>query len=209
MNVLHICLMWFPLDAARKELEKVIARPALLGACKTCPTLQSSLDDALLQVATLEKTIMHDKIVVPECSQCFIHVNINTEMKNAISVLEDENRYVRTILSWISAREPQLGMMIAAFKHADGVALGSSLNLRNFKWAYDPTFSETSGEREKIGDIFAPAQKAPKNPEWKPKPNHLLNKLDTMPDIAPPKPKSRADPNPTPTPTPIPTPMSR
>ena len=94
------------LDAVRKELEEVNARSDLLGACKTCPTLQSSLDDALSQVAALEKTMLHDKTAVTECSNCFNHVSINTEMKNAIRLLEDENMYVRTMLSWISAREP-------------------------------------------------------------------------------------------------------
>ena len=47
-------------------------------------------------------------------------------------------------------------MMIAAFKRADGIALGSSLKSSDFEWAYDPKFGETSGEREKIGDIYAP-----------------------------------------------------
>ena len=186
------------LDDARKELDEVNCRPALLGACKSCPALQSQLDDALSQIAALEKTVLHDKSTIPECSECFIHATSNIEMKNAICLLEDENRYARTMLSWISAREPQLCMIIAAFKRADGIALWSSLNSSNFEWAYDEKFGETSGEKEKIGDIHAPLQKAPKNPEWKPKPNHLLNKLDTMLDIAPPKPKHKENPKPQP-----------
>ena len=33
--------------------------------------------------------------------------------------LENENTYLRAILSWVSASEPQLGMMIKQFKRGD------------------------------------------------------------------------------------------
>jgi hypothetical protein len=44
-------------------------------------------------------------------------------------------------------------------------------------------------EQGKIGDIFAPPKVTPANNHFYPKPNHLLNKLDTTPDppIFPPK----------------------
>ena len=89
------------LEVARKELEEVNFRPSLLGACKSCPTLQSRLDDALVQIATLEKTILNDKTAIPECSKCHLHVTSNIEMKSAIKLLEDKNMYVPTMLSWL------------------------------------------------------------------------------------------------------------
>jgi hypothetical protein len=38
--------------------------------------------------------------------------------------LENENTYLRAILSWVSASEPQLGMMIKQFKRGDGFGVG-------------------------------------------------------------------------------------
>ena len=35
--------------------------------------------------------------------------------------LENENTYLRVILSWVSSSEPQLGMMIKQFKRGDGL----------------------------------------------------------------------------------------
>ena len=50
------------------------------------------------------------------------------DLLNALAIekvqLEDENTYVRTILSWISAREPQLGMIISSFKLSDKLGVG-------------------------------------------------------------------------------------
>ena len=37
--------------------------------------------------------------------------------------MEEENSHLREILSWVSAREPQLGMMVQQFKRPDGVGL--------------------------------------------------------------------------------------
>ena len=38
--------------------------------------------------------------------------------------LENENTYLRAILSWVSSCEPQLGMMIKQFKRGDGFGVG-------------------------------------------------------------------------------------
>jgi hypothetical protein len=61
-------------------------------------------------------------------------------------------------------------MMIEAYKHYDGQALGSE------------KVGECSGEGgEKIGDIQAPLKTFHKN-AYAPKPNPLKNKHDTTPD---------------------------
>lgn len=59
--------------------------------------------------------------------------------------------------------------MIAAYKRFDGQALGSE------------KVGESSGENERIGDIPVPPQTTPKN-QFATKPNHLLNKLHTVPN---------------------------
>jgi hypothetical protein len=65
---------------------------------------------------------------------------------------------------------PQLRMMMETYKRQDGCGFGSE------------KIGESSGEgEEKIGDILAPPKTYHKN-AYVPKPNPLLNKLDTNPD---------------------------
>jgi hypothetical protein len=71
------------------------------------------------------------------------------------------------MMGWLSGHEPQLRMMIEAYKRYDGQALGSE------------KIGECSGKGgEKIGDIQAPPKTYHKN-AFLPKPNPLRNKLDT------------------------------
>jgi hypothetical protein len=70
----------------------------------------------------------------------------------------------------LSGQEPQLGITIATFKCYDRQALGAD------------NIGESSGERvEKIEEIPIPPHTTPKN-KFEPKPNNLVNKLDTTPD---------------------------
>jgi hypothetical protein len=70
----------------------------------------------------------------------------------------------------INRHEPQLRMMMETYKRQDGRGFGSE------------KIGESSGEgEEKIGDILAPPKTHHKN-AYVPKPNPLLNKLDTNPD---------------------------
>ena len=46
--------------------------------------------------------------------------------------LENENTYLRAILSWVSASEPQLGMMIEQFKRGDGFWVGYTYTKSDF-----------------------------------------------------------------------------
>jgi hypothetical protein len=84
--------------------------------------------------------------------------------------LQDENDELRKMMGWLSGHEPQLRMMMETYKHQDGREFGSE------------KIGESSGEgEEKIGDILAPPKTHHKN-AFVPKPNPLLNKLDTNPD---------------------------
>jgi len=55
--------------------------------------------------------------------------DLREEKENSVS----ENFYLRQILSWVSAREPQLGMMIQQFKKEDGFGLGYKYSQADFK----------------------------------------------------------------------------
>ena len=117
--------------------------------------------------------------------------------------MEEENAHLRTILSWVSAREPQLGMMVQQFKRADGVGVGFALTPADFDHPYgkigemlEPSVSAPSSSTAppvpklapvpkpapvKDGILSEPPRAPPKNPVWVPKPNHLKNPLDTLP----------------------------
>jgi hypothetical protein len=97
------------------------------------------------------------------CSTYEVHAVKNLELAHYVDHLHDENDELRKMMVWLSRQEPQLRIMIEAYKHYDGQAL----------------CSEKGGE--KIGDIKAPPKTFHKN-AYAPKPNPLKNKLDTTPD---------------------------
>ena len=78
------------LDLTRAALDK--SRPVLLGACKSCPALQTQLDDACAKVSALEKSVFIAKSKGLECTEC-------PELKLNLQKSEDENSYLRTVLS--------------------------------------------------------------------------------------------------------------
>jgi hypothetical protein len=91
------------------------------------------------------------------------------ELAHYVDRLQDENDELRKMMSWLSGHEPQLRMMIEAYKRYDGQALGSA------------KVGEGSGENEgNIGDIPEPPKTYHKN-AYAPKPNPLRNRLDTTP----------------------------
>ena len=50
--------------------------------------------------------------------------------------MENENTYLRAILSWVSSSELQLGMMIKQFKHGDGFGVGYTYTKSDFDILY-------------------------------------------------------------------------
>jgi hypothetical protein len=94
------------------------------------------------------------------------------DLAHYVDLLQDENDEVRKMMGLLSGHEPQLRMMIKAYKRYDGQALGSD------------KVGEGSGEdEEKIGDIPEPPKTYQKN-AYAPKTNRLRNRLDTT--VAPP-----------------------
>src|SRR5688572_3904943 len=80
------------LDLTRAALDEVKNRPVLLGACKSCPALQVQLDDACAKLSALEKSEFIARSKQPECTVC-------PELKLNLQHAEDENSYLRTVLS--------------------------------------------------------------------------------------------------------------
>ena len=50
--------------------------------------------------------------------------------------LDNENTYLRAILSWVSSSEPQLGMMIKQFKRGDGFGVSYTYTKSDFDRLY-------------------------------------------------------------------------
>jgi hypothetical protein len=153
------------LDVHRIELDETKSRPFLLGACTSCPILHEKLDILLVYAKPLEAQL---KAPIPtSCSTCEVNVVNNMELAHYVNRLQDENDELRKMMGWLSGHEPQLRMMVEAYKRYDGQELGAD------------KAGEGSGENEgKIGDILKPPKPHHKN-AYAPKPNPLRNRLDT------------------------------
>ena len=124
------------LELLGAELGELRARPTLLGACKVCPTLREELEqvradlekwnapsrtceDCLsyrmelaackAEIIRLGKISSHPCV---ECDTCAAQAALLSDLREEKENSDLENFYLRQILSWVSAREPQLGMMI-------------------------------------------------------------------------------------------------
>jgi hypothetical protein len=157
----------------RVEVAEPKSRPALLGACTSCPVLHGKIDEMHAYIVSLEAKLK--KSIPTYCSTCEVHALKNQELAHYVNRLQHGNDELRKMMGWLSGLEPQLRMMMETYKRQDGQALGSE------------KVRESSGEGgEKIGDIQAPPKTNHKN-AYAPKPNPLRNKLDTNldPSISP------------------------
>jgi hypothetical protein len=111
------------LDVLRVEVSKIKSRPALLGACTSCPVLHGKIDEMHAYTVSLEAKL---KELVPTCcSTCEVHALKNIELAHYVNHLQDENGELRKMMGWLSGHEPQLRMMMETYKRYDGQALGS------------------------------------------------------------------------------------
>jgi hypothetical protein len=149
------------LDVLRVEVAELKSRPALLGACTSCPVLHAKIDEMHAYTSSLEAKL---KEPMPTSrSTCEMHALKKLELAHYVDRLEDENDELRKLMGWLSGHEPKLRMMIEAFKRQDGEGLGAN------------KVGEGSGE-----NIPEPPKPHHKN-DFPPKPNHLRNRLDTTP----------------------------
>jgi hypothetical protein len=98
----------------RVDVAELKSRPALLGACTSCPILHAKLDEMHAYTISLE-----DKLKEPmptSFSTCETHALKNLELAHYVDRLQDENDELRKLMGWLSGHETQLRMMIEAFK---------------------------------------------------------------------------------------------
>jgi hypothetical protein len=149
------------LDVLRVEVAELKSRPSLLGACTSCRILHANIDEMHAHTASLEAKLKES--IPTSCSTCEMHAFKNLELAHYFDCLQDENDELRKLMGWLSGHEPQLWMMIEAFKRQDGEGHGAN------------KVGEGSGE-----NITEPPKTHHKN-DFPPKPSHLRNRLDTTP----------------------------
>jgi hypothetical protein len=121
--------------------------------------LHKKIDEMHAYTVSLEYRLK--ELVPTSFSTCEVHALKNLEPAHYVDRLQDENDELRKMMGWLLGHEPELRMMIEAYKHYDGQALGSEI------------IGECSGEGGvKIGDIQAPPKTYHKN-AYVPKPNPL------------------------------------
>jgi hypothetical protein len=176
-----------------------------LGACTVCPSLQSKLAERDVRIALLEKD---SSVSVPAPAQCALCEGLQSAIESCRhdkTRIEEENIDLRSILSWVSCSEPQLGMMVSQFKRGTGrpglgfaakdgsVArfgkVGECSGLTPLeKPSPTPKLIKTTPAKPitpvRDGVIDEPVRAPPQKQVWLPKPNHLRNTLDTFPDIS-------------------------
>jgi hypothetical protein len=149
------------LDVLRVEVAELKSRPALLGACTSCPILHGKIDEMHSYTVSLKARLIEP--IPTSCSSCELHALKNLELAYYVDRLQDENDELRKLMAWLSGHEPQLRVMIETYKRQDGEGLGSN------------KVGEGSGE-----NIPEPQKMHHKN-VFVPKPNYLRNRLDTTP----------------------------
>jgi hypothetical protein len=121
--------------------------------------LYAKLDESHAHIKSLEVDLKFP--IATSCSSCEVTPLKNIDLAHYVDRLKNKNDQLWKMMGWLSSHEPQLRMMIEAYKSYDGQALGSEKVV------------ESSGEKEgKICDISTPPQTFHKN-TFSPKPNPL------------------------------------
>jgi hypothetical protein len=143
------------LDMLRVEVAELKARPALLGACTSCPVLHEKIDEMHDCTVSLEAKLKEP--IPTSCSTCALQALKNLELAHYVDRLQNENDELRKLMGWLSGHEPRLRIMIETYKRQDGEGLRAN------------KVGEGNGE-----NIPMPPKTHHKN-AFPPKPNHLRN----------------------------------
>jgi hypothetical protein len=96
------------------ENDELKSRSGLLGAYKSCSSLQSKLVEKVVRISLLEKISSYS--TAARCVRCEgLELEIESCRHNKMRI-EKGNTYLRSILSWVSCTELQLGMMMSQFR---------------------------------------------------------------------------------------------
>jgi hypothetical protein len=102
------------LDVLRVEVAELKARPALLGACTSCPVLHEKIDEMHAYTVSLEAKLKEP--IPTSCSTCELHALKNLELAHYVDRLHDENDELRKLMGWLSGHEPQLRIVMETYK---------------------------------------------------------------------------------------------
>jgi hypothetical protein len=98
------------------ERDELRSRSILLGACTIFPSLQYELAERDARISLLEKASSVSAPAPTQCALCEGLQSVLESYRHDKTRIEEENTYLRSILSWVSCSEPQLGMMVSQFK---------------------------------------------------------------------------------------------
>jgi hypothetical protein len=111
-------------DLLRVEVVELKCRPALLGACTSCPLLHEKIDEMHAYTISLEAKL---KEPIPTSFSTYeLHALKNLELAHYVDHLQDENYELRKLMGWLSGHELQLRIMIETYKRKDGEGLGAN-----------------------------------------------------------------------------------
>jgi hypothetical protein len=103
------------------ENDELKSRSGLLGACKSCSSLQSELAGKNAKISALEKASSYSTDVA-KCACCESLVLELESCRHDKIRTKVGNTYIWSILSWMSCNESQLGMMMIQFRRRTGVS---------------------------------------------------------------------------------------
>ena len=92
------------LDVLRVEVAELKSRPALLGACTSCPVLHGKINEMHAYTISLEAKLKEP--IPTSCSTCELHALKNLELAHYVDHLQDENDELRKMMGWLSGHEP-------------------------------------------------------------------------------------------------------
>jgi hypothetical protein len=84
------------LDVHRVEVAELESRPALLGACTSCPVLHAKIDGMHAYSASLEAKLKEP--IPTSCSTCEMLSLKNLELAHYVDRLQDENDELRKLM---------------------------------------------------------------------------------------------------------------
>ena len=117
------------------------------------PTLRSELEEKNALIKSFGKTKVVESSPPIDCSVCPGLISDLDSLAVEKANLENENTYLRAILSWVSSSEPQ----------------------------FASTSTQPSLVDPADGVLKEPPKTPPQKQVWVPKPNELRNPLDTLP----------------------------
>jgi hypothetical protein len=92
------------LDVLSVEVAELKSRPALLGACTSCPILHGKIDEMHASIVSLKAKLKEP--IPTSCPTYELHALKNLELTHYMDRLQDENDELMKMMGWLSGHEP-------------------------------------------------------------------------------------------------------